>query len=161
VKESQASKKLVSDNNGITVSGVGNLLTHMAKCCSPVPGDAIAGFITQGRGISVHRQDCDQLANALSQQSERFVEVQWGLDDHQSYQVSAQIIASDRQGLFRDISTIIANEKVSIVGIESHSDSAKQTMSTIINMEVTSSDLLARVIQKLRQLDDVVEVKRL
>jgi GTP pyrophosphokinase len=161
VTESHANKNLASDNNGITVSGVGNLLTHMAKCCSPVPGDAIAGFITQGRGISVHRQDCDQLANALSQQSERFVEVQWGLDDHQSYQVSAQIIASDRQGLFRDISTIIANEKVSIVGIESHSDSAKQTMSTIINMEVTSSDLLARVIQKLRQLDDVVEVKRL
>jgi GTP pyrophosphokinase len=161
VTESHANKNLASDNNGITVSGVGNLLTHMAKCCSPVPGDAIAGFITQGRGISVHRQDCDQLANALSQQSERFVEVQWGLDDHQSYQVSAQIIASDRQGLFRDISTIIANEKVSIVGIESHSDSAKQTMSTIINMEVTSSVLLARVIEKLRQLDDVVEVKRL
>jgi GTP pyrophosphokinase len=161
VKESQASKKLVSDNNGITVSGVGNLLTHMAKCCSPVPGDAIAGFITQGRGISVHRQDCEQLANALSQQSERFVEVQWGLDDHQSYQVSAQIIASDRQGLFRDISTIIANEKVSIIGIESHSDSAKQTMSMIINMEVTSSELLTRVIKKLRQLDDVIDVKRL
>jgi GTP pyrophosphokinase len=161
VREPQTNKKLVSDNNGITVSGVGNLLTHIAKCCSPVPGDTIAGFITQGRGISVHRQDCDQLANALSQQGERFVEVQWGLDDHQSYQVSAQIIASDRQGLFRDISTIIANEKVSIVGIESHSDNAKQTMSMIINMEVTSSDLLTRVIDKLRQLDDVVDVKRL
>ncbi|MBL4823067.1 MAG: GTP diphosphokinase [Colwellia sp.] len=161
VRESQGNKKLASDNNGITVSGVGNLLTHMAKCCSPVPGDVISGFITQGRGISVHRQDCEQLANALSQQGERFVEVQWGLDDHQSYQASAQIIASDRQGLFRDISTIIANEKVSIVGIDSHSDSAKQTMSMIINMEVTSSELLARVIDKLRQLDDVLEVKRL
>lgn len=161
VREPQTSKKLVSDNNGITVSGVGNLLTHMAKCCSPVPGDAISGFITQGRGISVHRQDCEQLANALSQQGERFVEVQWGLDDHQSYQASAQIIASDRQGLFRDISTIIANEKVSIVGIESHSDSAKQTMSMTINMEVTTSELLARVIVKLRQLNDVIDVKRL
>ncbi|PHR82249.1 MAG: GTP diphosphokinase [Colwellia sp.] len=160
VRESQASKKLVSDNNGITVSGVGNLLTHMAKCCSPVPGDAISGFITQGRGISVHRQDCEQLANALVQQGERFVEVQWGLDEHQSYQVSAKIIASDRQGLFRDISTIIANEKVSIIGIESHSDSAKQTMSMIINMEVTNSELLVRVIDKIRQLDDVIDVKR-
>ena len=161
VKESQSSKKLASDNNGITVSGVGNLLTHMAKCCSPVPGDDISGFITQGRGISVHRQDCEQLANALSQQAERFVEVQWGLDDHQSYQASVQIIASDRQGLFRDISTIIANEKVSIIGIDSHSDSAKQTMSMIINMEVTTSELLSRVIVKLRQLDDVIDVKRL
>lgn len=161
VKESQANKNIASDNKGMTVSGVGNLLTHMAKCCSPVPGDDIAGFITQGRGISVHRQDCEQLANALSQQGERFVEVQWGLDESQSYQASVQLIASDRQGLFRDISTIIANEKVSIVGIESHSDNAKQTMSTTITMEVASSELLARVIEKLRQLDDVISVKRL
>jgi GTP pyrophosphokinase len=161
VRESQAKKKPAGDSNGITVSGVGNLLTHMAKCCSPVPGDAISGFITQGRGISVHRQDCEQLAKAISQQGERLVEVQWGLDDSKSYQVSAQIIASDRQGLFRDISTIIANEKVSIVGIESHSDTVKQTMSTIISMEVTSSELLTRVMAKLRQLDDVIDVKRL
>jgi GTP pyrophosphokinase len=161
VRESQAKKKSAGDSNGITVSGVGNLLTHMAKCCSPVPGDAISGFITQGRGISVHRQDCEQLANAISQQGERLVEVQWGLDDSKSYQVSVQIIANDRQGLFRDISAIIANEKVSIVGIESHSDTVKQTMSTTINMEVTSSELLTRLIAKLRQLDDVIDVKRL
>jgi GTP pyrophosphokinase len=160
VRESQAKKKSAGDSNGITVSGVGNLLTHMAKCCSPVPGDAISGFITQGRGISVHRQDCEQLANAISQQGERLVEVQWGLDDSKSYQVSVQIIANDRQGLFRDISAIIANEKVSIVGIESHSDTVKQTMSTTINMEVTSSELLTRLIVKLRQLDDVIDVKR-
>ena len=161
VRESHVGKNTTGDNNGITVSGVGNLLTHMAKCCSPVPGDFISGFITQGRGISVHRQDCEQLANALLQQPERFVEVQWGLDDKQSYQASTQIVASDRQGLFRDISTIIANEKVSIIGIESHSDNTKQTMVMNIKMEVTSSELLTRVLEKLRQLDDVVEVKRL
>tara|TARA_R110001583_G_scaffold174519_3_gene328958 strand:+ start:4848 stop:7064 length:2217 start_codon:yes stop_codon:yes gene_type:complete len=161
VREPHVGKNTTEDNNGITVSGVGNLLTHMAKCCSAVPGDEISGFITQGRGISVHRQDCEQLANALSQQPERFVEVQWGLDDKQSYQASTLIIASDRQGLFRDISTIIANEKVSIIGIESHSDGAKQTMSMKIEMEVTSSELLTRVLEKIRQLDDVAEVKRL
>ena len=161
VRESHIGKNTTGDNNGITVSGVGNLLTHMAKCCSPVPGDTIAGFITQGRGISVHRQDCEQLANALHQQPERLVEVQWGLDDKQTYQASTLIIASDRQGLFRDISTIIANEKVSIVGIDSNSDSAKHTMSMNIKMEVTSSELLTRVLDKLRQLDDVIEVKRL
>jgi len=161
VRESHVGKSAGGENSGITVSGVGNLLTHMAKCCSPVPGDIISGFITQGRGISVHRQDCEQLANALSQQPERLVEVQWGIDDRQTYQASTLIIASDRQGLFRDISTIIANEKVSIIGIESHSDSTQQTMSMNIKMEVTSSELLTRVLDKLRQLDDVVEVKRL
>jgi GTP pyrophosphokinase len=161
VRDSHVNKSSSGDNNGITVSGVGNLLTHMAKCCSPVPGDTISGFITQGRGISVHRQDCEQLANALKLQAERLVEVQWGLEDKQSYQASTLIIASDRQGLFRDISTIIANEKVSIIGIESHSDNAKQTMSMKIKMEVTSSELLTRVLEKLHQLDDVIEVKRL
>jgi len=161
VRQPSQQHKTPTDNNGITVSGVGNLLTHMAKCCSPVPGDVIAGFITQSRGISVHRQDCEQLSQALIQQPERLVEVQWGIDDQQSYQASAQIIASDRQGLFRDISTIIANEKVSIVGIESHSDNTKQTMSMIVKMEVTSSELLNSVLDKLYQLDDVIEVKRL
>jgi len=161
VRESQVGNNTAGDNNGITVSGVGNLLTHMAKCCSPVPGDIISGFITQGRGISVHRQDCEQLANILEQQPERLVEVQWGLDDKQNYQASLLIIASDRQGLFRDISTIIANEKVSIVGIESHIDNNKQTMSMKIKVEVSSSELLLRVLDKIRQLDDVVEIKRL
>lgn len=161
VKEPQVGKHNAGDDNGITVSGVGNLLTHMAKCCSPVPGDEISGFITQGRGISVHRQDCEQLANLLEHQPERLVEVQWGLDDKQSYQASTLIIANDRQGLFRDISTIIANEKVSIIGIESHSDTAKHSMSMKITMEVTSSTVLTRVLEKIRQLDDVVEVKRL
>ncbi|MCW8833034.1 MAG: GTP diphosphokinase [Colwellia sp.] len=161
VRAPTTEKSLSADNNGITVSGVGNLLTHMAKCCSPVPGDNILGFITQGRGISVHRIDCEQLANSLNQQPERQVEVQWGIDDKQSYQASAQIIASDRQGLFRDISTIIANEKISIVGIESHTDPVKQTMSMTVKMEVISTELLTRVLEKLRQLDDVVQVKRI
>ena len=161
VKQTTASKTLTQDDNGITVSGVGNLLTHMAKCCQPVPGDDISGFITQGRGISVHRQDCEQLANALNLQPERLVEVQWGSENKQSYQASAQIIGSDRQGLLRDISTIIANERVSIIGMESNTDNAKQTMSMNIKLEVASSDLLTRVLDKLRQLDDVTQVRRL
>lgn len=161
VKQSSTHKVLAQDDNGITVSGVGNLLTHMAKCCQPVPGDTISGFITQGRGISVHRQDCEQLANALNLQPERLVEVQWGSENKQSYQASAQIIGSDRQGLLRDISTIIANERVSIVGMDSNTDKVKQTVSMNLKLEVASSDLLTRVLDKLRQLDDVTQVRRL
>lgn len=161
VKQTTTSKSLAQDDNGITVSGVGNLLTHMAKCCQPVPGDTISGFITQGRGISVHRQDCEQLANALNLQPERLVEVQWGSESKVGYQASAQIIGSDRQGLLRDISTIIANERVSIVGMDSHTDKVKQTMSMNLKLEVESSELLTRVLDKLRQLDDVTQVRRL
>ena len=153
-----------SESSGITVSGVGNLLTHIAKCCHPVPGDEIMGFITQGRGISVHRLDCEQLSNALNQQPEREVEVQWGQktnENQQFYQVKVQIIAMDRQGLLRDVSTIISNERVSIVGVESHSDPSKQTMVMSITMETPNSDTLSKVIGKLLQLEDVGEVKRL
>ncbi|TWX72783.1 GTP diphosphokinase [Colwellia sp. C1TZA3] len=161
IRQPQQTNIQAADNNGITVSGVGNLLTHMAKCCHPVPGDEIAGFITQGRGISVHRVDCEQLANALNQQPEREVEVQWGINNKKSYQVSINIIGGDRQGLLRDISTIISNERVSIIGIESHTDNAKQSMSMTIKVEIANNEALMRLLAKLKQLDDVVEVKRL
>lgn len=161
VRQPQQAGTQVPDSNGITVSGVGNLLTHMAKCCQPVPGDEISGFITQGRGISVHRIDCEQLANALNQQPEREVDVQWGIDNNQSYQVSINIIGSDRQGLLRDISTIISNERVSIIGLESNTDHAKQSMSMGIKIEISNNEALTRLMTKLNQLDDVIEVKRL
>ena len=161
VKQQPVNRTPASNDDGITVSGVGNLLTHMAKCCQPVPGDIIIGFITQGRGISVHRNDCEQLANLLNSQPERLVDVQWGHEHKQNYQATVKIIASDRQGLLRDISTIIANERVSIIGIESHTDTIKQTMGMSIKVEVTSSELLVRVIDKLCQLDDIIQVKRL
>ena len=161
VKQPQQGAALATDSNGITVSGVGNLLTHMAKCCQPVPGDEISGFITQGRGISVHRLDCEQLSNALSQQPEREVDVQWGIDSKKNYQVNIKIIGSDRQGLLRDISTIIANDRVSIIGLESNTDHAKQSMSMIIKIEIGNNEALVRLMSKLNQLDDVIEVKRL
>ncbi len=161
VRQPQQAGTQAADSNGITVSGVGNLLTHMAKCCQPVPGDEISGFITQGRGISVHRLDCEQLANALNQQPEREVDVQWGIDNNQSYQVSINIIGSDRQGLLRDISTIISNERVSIIGLESNTDHAKQSMSMGIKVEISNNEALTRLMTKLNQLDDVIDVKRL
>ncbi|WP_426369238.1 GTP diphosphokinase [Pseudocolwellia sp. HL-MZ7] len=160
VKEPNPSQKLKADANGVTVSGVGNLMTHMAKCCHPVPGDNILGFITQGRGISVHRIDCDQLANALHSQPEREIEVQWGDEQKSSYQVTVQLIASDRQGLVRDISTIIANERVSIVGMDTHSDHTQQTTSMFLKLELTNHEVLKRLIVKLLQLDDIIEAKR-
>ncbi len=156
---SQKSNKV--DGDSVMVSGVGNLLTHMAKCCQPVPGDNISGFITQGRGISVHRSDCDQLNNALHQHPEREVEVQWGDSSKQTYQATLQVTASDRHGLLRDVSTIIANERVLIVGIASHADKLKSTIRMSLTIEISNSDMLNRMVEKLRQLDDIVDVKRL
>jgi GTP pyrophosphokinase len=161
IKTPNPAQKNKADTNGVTVSGVGNLLTHMAKCCHPVPGDSILGFITQGRGISVHRLDCDQLANALNQQPEREIEVQWGEEQKSSYQVTIQIIASDRQGLVRDISTIIANERVSILGMDTHSETSQQTTSMNLKLELSNNEVLTKLIVKLQQLDDIIDAKRI
>ena len=150
-----------SADNAITVSGVGNLLTHMAKCCQPVPGDEIEGFITQGRGISVHRKDCEQLANSLQQNPERGVEVQWGDDVKSTYQVTIAIISGDRSGLLRDVSTLIANERISILGMQSQTDKNKQHSRMSITMEISNAEMLTRLTNKILQLDDVSEVIRL
>jgi len=160
VRQTSVSSKTKVDSNGITVSGVGNLLTHMAKCCSPVHGDEISGFITQGRGISIHRSDCEQLSHLLAQQPEREVEVQWGEANKQVYQVTLHILAYDRQGLMRDISTIIANERLSIIGLESQFDRAKQVTNMSISLEISNQEELTRLINKFMQLDDVIDVKR-
>ncbi|REL34525.1 GTP diphosphokinase [Thalassotalea euphylliae] len=160
VSQQAANKKPVR-NDGVIVSGVGNLMTHMAKCCLPVPGDDILGFITQGRGISVHRSDCEQLANSLEQNPEREIEVQWGHEQQKSYQATLQVTASDRHGLLRDISTIIANERVLITGMASHSDKFKQTTRMSFTVEIANSSMLNRIVTKLRQLDDIIDVKRL
>ena len=156
--------KNASDSNGINVSGVGNLLTHIAKCCHPVPGDEIMGFITQGRGISVHRLDCNQLTHLLMLQPEREVEVQWGAEEHHSkknYSVQLRVVANDRQGLLRDISTIISNDRVSIIGMESHSETNNNTTIMMITVEVAHFDIINRLIIKLLQLEDIGEVKRI
>ena len=148
------------DNNGITVSGVGNLLTHMAKCCKPVPGDKIRGFITQGRGISIHRGDCEQLTNALKQSPERLVEVQWG-DSHQtSFQVSIKVVATDRQGLLRDVTTVIANEKINVIDMSSYNDQKKRQNVMQFVLEVANTDTLERLLTKIDHIDDIFSVQR-
>lgn len=157
----QQTDKQQTDNNGITVSGVGNLLTHMAKCCQPVPGDSIKGFITQGRGISVHRDNCEQLQHALKQSPERLVDVQWGDKNQQNYQVDIQITATDRQGLLRDVTTIIANEKVNVLDMSSRLDHKHRLNIMQFKLELANNEVISRLVTKIDQLDDVLNVKRI
>ncbi len=157
----QHTEKQHVDNNGITVSGVGNLLTHMANCCKPVQGDTINGFITQGRGISVHRADCDQLLNSLKQSPERQVEVQWGLDSsYQKYQVSIQVVTTDRQGVLRDVTTVIANEKINVIDMSSKSDTKNRQSVMSFVIEVPNGEVLERIMNKISQIDDVLTAHR-
>ncbi|WP_394172231.1 GTP diphosphokinase [Thalassotalea litorea] len=156
-----STEKNKADKNGITVSGVGNLLTHMAQCCQPVPGDSISGFITQGRGISIHRSDCEQLLHAEKQNPERIVDVQWGDGHNSSYLVSLQIITGERQGLLRDVTTIIANEKINVLDMSSKNDQKLHQNMMTFKLELANTAVLERLINKINQLDDVISVDRI
>ncbi|MBP8173148.1 MAG: GTP diphosphokinase [Aeromonadaceae bacterium] len=145
----------------IVVQGVGNLMTHIARCCQPIPGDGIIGFITQGRGISIHREDCEQLKELMRRNPERMIEAVWGENYSGGYTLTVRITANDRSGLLRDITTIIANEKINVLGMRSRSNVKTQTADIDIDMEIYNIDALNRMLSKINQMGDVVSAKRL
>jgi GTP pyrophosphokinase len=145
------------DTNGINIMGMGGMLVTLAQCCSPMHGDDIVGYITRGRGVTVHRKDC---ANIQSHsEPERLVEVSWGhLPTEQKYAVPLEIIAYDRDGLLRDISTVIADEKVSMskVGV-----TTRQNIATIqVTMEIANFQQLTRILNKMERIQNVIEARR-
>lgn len=148
-------------NQLVTVDGVGNLLHYMAGCCRPIYGDTIAGYITLGRGISIHRVDCEQFIEMQNSHPERVVEAHWGQKYSQDFRISIQIVASDRHGLLRDITTVLANHKINVLSVSTHAESKKQL--AIIQMDIKLSDVdsLSKVLLGLTQIPDVIEAKRL
>ncbi|CDG20288.1 GTP pyrophosphokinase [Xenorhabdus poinarii G6] len=154
-------RNISRDNGRVVVEGVGNLMHHIARCCQPIPGDEIIGFITRGRGISIHRADCDQLAELEASSPERIVDAVWGESYSSGYSLVVRVLANDRSGLLRDITTILANEKVNVLGVSSRSD-VKQQLATIdMDIEIYNLQVLGRVLAKLNQLPDVIEARRL
>lgn len=142
--------------DGVTVLGVTNLLTNMARCCRPVPGDPIVGYITRGRGITVHRKDC---ANVLgTSDRDRLIQVSWGGKETATYPVVILIQAFNRLGLMRDISEVIANEQINITDV--NISNKQHFADVIISLEVTDLPQLKRVMDKVEQLPNVIEASR-
>jgi GTP pyrophosphokinase len=148
------------DKNAVVVDGVGTLLSHMAKCCQPLPGDSIVGYITQGRGIAVHRSDCDAFTHITEVHPERVIAVSWADDVKSSYSLTLRIEAHDRQGLIRDVSSTLANEKVNInnMNVQTHDD--RQLAVLVMQVEVGDLSAMNRLLTKLQQIDGVFEAKR-
>ena len=145
----------------VIVHGVGNLVTSLARCCHPIPGDEIIGYITQGRGISIHRCDCETVKNLEKACPERVIEAQWGESYAEGFDVTVGIEANDRSGLLRDITTIIAAEKINVLGVRSRSNMDRQTASIDIDMEVYNISDLTKMLSKLAQMPDVISARRL
>lgn len=143
--------------NGVSINGVGGLLVTLAQCCAPMYGEEIVGYITRGRGVTVHRKDCANVRN--HNEPERFVDVAWGsIPTEQKYAVPLEIIAYDRDGLLRDISTVIADEKVSMSKV---SVSTRQSIATLqVTMEIANFQQLTRILNKMERIQNVIEARR-
>lgn len=149
---------LMSDD--LQVEGVGNLLTHMARCCQPVPGDPVLGYVTVGRGVSVHRQDCPNVLHSGEKQQQRFLEVSWGSKTSERYAVDVLIRAFDRQELLRDITSLLANEKAYLFALQTQLHKKENMIHITLTIEVEGLSSLSRLLGQLEQVPNVLEARR-
>ncbi len=141
----------------VQVLGVGDLMTSIAQCCHPVPGDKIIGYITRSRGVSIHREDCHNVVN--EDEKERLVPVAWGQSDDHFYPVNIQVEAWDRVGLMRDIATVVAEEKVNITSVNL-GDSVGGTTSMFLTLETKGLAQLSQILKKIDGVKGVISVSR-
>lgn len=160
IPEKMPSAPSKSARSHLHISGIGNLLTQLGRCCKPIPGDEILGYITKGRGITIHQLRCQNLQQAKALFPERIVEVDWGEKKNISYPVDLMIEASDRPALIRDITSVIANENIPIVGIHTHLDKAQNMAVINLTIEIKTLDPLHRILNQLKSVPDVARVIR-
>lgn len=147
-------------HSGFTVEGVGNLLTQIARCCQPVAGDAIVGYLTQGRGVSVHREGCASLERLLARHPERMMPVEWGRRGGQSFSVGVQIRAYDRKSLLKDLTNVIGTSSVHILSLDSRVDEANGSADLRFTLKVQDYDQLGTLLARLSGVAGVLEARR-
>ena len=150
--------KAKPSQNGIIVKGIDNCLVKLSKCCNPVPGDEIIGYITRGRGVSVHRTDCVNAKNLLSE-GNRIIDVYWNDNKKTTYSVDIEVYANDRKGLLADIIKVLGDNKCTIMAVTSRATREKIAI-TELTIEVENIEKLNCVLKALRKIDSVYEVKR-
>lgn len=167
----QALKKIISKKpaptskaqrkEGVQVEGIGNLMMSFARCCQPLPGDAIMGYVTQGRGVSVHQKSCEQLSQLLEQNPARGIDVHWAGGKQLHYEARVLLQAVDRNGLLHEVTTIMSNEKINVAEVQSRMDKSRSQVTLTLTLYVHDNAELQRVLTRLRQLSDVINVQRL
>ena len=151
-------KNIKPSSTGVVVKGIDNCLVKLSKCCNPVPGDNIIGYITKGRGVSVHRTDCVNVKDLLKEE-DRIIDVYWYTEKAASYNVDITVYANDRSGLLADVIQVLSNLKTKLMGL--NSKATKEHIATIeITIEVENIEELNKVLKELRKVDSVYEVTR-
>jgi guanosine-3',5'-bis(diphosphate) 3'-pyrophosphohydrolase len=158
VREPKPERPRSTADNGIKVKDIDNVMVRFAKCCNPVPGDPVIGYITRGRGVSVHRADCVNLAEGFVD-SNRLIEVSWVGEHKASYNAEIQIVARDRQAILADLTNAIADLKINVTAINART--AKNKLAVInMSMDIHDTKQLEKVMKSLRRLPDIVDVYR-
>ncbi|MCZ6827705.1 MAG: bifunctional (p)ppGpp synthetase/guanosine-3',5'-bis(diphosphate) 3'-pyrophosphohydrolase [Gammaproteobacteria bacterium] len=144
----------------VSIQGVGDLMTGFGRCCQPVPPEQIRGYLTQGRGVTIHRDDCGNLLRLLAKRPERVLDVSWTSTEEDLYPASISVRAYDRAGLVKDVTTLLADEKIRIFSLDTLTDSVHNTAEIRLGIEVSGLDKLSRVLHRLTSLANVVSAKR-
>lgn len=155
VRKSKGSS--VSDK-GILIVGVDKLLTQLAGCCKPAPPDPIVGFVTRGKGVSIHRADCSNFSNMVAMHPERVIETEWGSETEGVFAVDIVVDANDRQGLLRDVSEVFTREKINVIAVNTQSRQGDAHMS--FTAEIHSVNQLTKTLALLHEVEGVVSARR-
>jgi GTP pyrophosphokinase len=144
----------------VQVEGIGDLLSTHARCCNPVPPEAITGYVTVGRGVTLHRSNCRNLARLATRAPERLLQVDWGKSAGRRFPVDILLHALDRRGLLRDVTTLVAEEKINIERLTSRGDPAQDSADLSLRIEVTGLEELSRLLARLAALPGVISARR-
>ncbi|MCR5556727.1 MAG: bifunctional (p)ppGpp synthetase/guanosine-3',5'-bis(diphosphate) 3'-pyrophosphohydrolase [Butyrivibrio sp.] len=162
VAESNITPQISSSDNAIIVKGVHDVAVRFSKCCNPVPGDDICGFVTRGRGVSIHRRDCVNVIKMQEEDRTRLIEAKWQNDSYEGggkYAATIKIFANNRSGLLADISRTLSEKNIDIISMNTRT--SKQGLATMeTSFQVSSRDQLREIVDKIRQIDSVIDIER-
>jgi GTP pyrophosphokinase len=144
--------------SGLSLDGVDDILGKRARCCNPVPGDKVIGFISRGRGITIHRRDCAHVKRIS--EPERLVDIDWGPSARETFMVDVAIVADDRPGLLRDLSTVVTQSGVDVTAARAEASNKDGTAALRMSLQFGSADQVARLLARLSQFPGVLEVRR-
>ena len=158
--ETPRQRRIQPSSNGIIVKGIENCLVRLSRCCNPVPGDSIVGYITRGRGVSVHRTDCQNVVNSSENDRERMIGVEWDVTDGCSFIADLQISGINRNGVLLEITAELSNKKINICGVNART--SKENVCVIsISIEIHNGMELNTVIKNLKKIPGVFDVRRM
>jgi GTP pyrophosphokinase len=150
--------RAAGSGSGILIVGVDRLMTGLARCCKPAPPDPIVGFVTRGKGISIHRQSCPNVARMRERQAERLITADWGKSRDEVFPVDVVVDAMDRQGLLRDISEVFSREKINVTAVNTLTRNLQARMA--FTLEVRGLDELKRTLALVREVSGVLSATR-